>query len=106
MFRQSTRFLRLTAMVLALSVALPAVAAPGKLLKRVEPDYPADAARSGKTGYVELEYKVGADGKVESVSVLDAQPRRVFERAAIKAVKQWEFEPGETRGKVRLDFKL
>jgi len=26
--------------------------------------------------------------------------------AAVKAVKQWEFAPGEAHGKVKLEFKL
>jgi len=105
MLQRTIRCPRVTAAALALLVTFPAFA--GNPIKRVEPVYPPEAARSGTTGYVELEYSVGPDGKVTEVSVVDAKPGRVFVAAAIKAVKQWEFAPGsETRGKVRLEFKL
>ena len=90
----------------AFAVALP-VHAELKPLKRVEPVYPAEAARSGTSGFVEVEYTVDASGKVSSVSVVNAKPARTFESAAVKAVKQWEFPAGsDGRGKVRLDFSM
>lgn len=89
----------------AFAVALPAHAEL-KPVKRVEPVYPAEAARSGTSGFVEVEYTV-ASGKVSSVSVVNAKPARTFESAAVKAVKQWEFAAGsDGRGKVRLDFSM
>ena len=91
--------------LLTVSFAAPALA-DLKPTKRVEPQYPVDAARSGTTGFVELEYTVDATGKVESVSVTNAKPARTFEKAAVAAVKQWEFAPGGGKGKVRLDFTL
>ncbi|MCE7033327.1 energy transducer TonB [Lysobacter sp. GX 14042] len=91
--------------LLALAMAFPAHASLTPT-KRVEPQYPADAARAGTEGFVEVEFSVSADGKVESVSVVNAKPSRVFESAAVRAVKQWEFAPGGGRGKVRLDFTL
>lgn len=89
----------------ALFVTLPALA-DLKPLKRIEPEYPPAAVRAGKTGFVEVEFTVDADGKVTSVSVVNAKPARTFESAAVKAVKQWQFAPGGGRGKVRLDFNL
>lgn len=91
--------------LLALAMAFPAHANLTPT-KRVEPQYPADAARTGTEGFVEVEFSVDASGKVESVSVVNAKPSRVFESAAVRAVKQWEFAPGGGRGKVRLDFTL
>lgn len=99
-----TRY-RALALAAALAFALPAHASLTPL-ERVEPDYPAAAARSGTEGFVEVEFSVAADGSVESVSVVDAKPSRVFESAAVRAVKQWKFAPGGGRGKVRLDFGL
>jgi protein TonB len=90
----------------ALAFAIPAHAGPTPI-KRVDPVYPAEAVRSGTNGFVEVEYTVDAAGKVASVSVLNAKPARMFESAAVKAVKQWQFAPGaDGRGKVRLDFTL
>lgn len=93
------------AALLAMAFAMPAHADLTPT-KRVEPQYPPEAARAGKTGFVEVEFSVAADGKVESVSVLNAKPSRTFEQAAVRAVKQWQFAPGGGRGKVRLDFNL
>ncbi|MFN3702952.1 energy transducer TonB [Thermomonas sp.] len=104
MFRHPHRFLSAAFLAGAMALSLPALA--GNPIKRVDPVYPADAARAGTTGYVEVEYSVGPDGKVTEVSVVDAKPGRVFVAAAVKAVKQWEFAPGESHGKVKLEFKL
>ncbi|WP_256644865.1 TonB family protein [Thermomonas paludicola] len=104
MYQRPHRCLTHVALAMAMALSLPVVA--GNPIKRVDPVYPADAARSGTTGYVEVEYSVGADGKVTDVSVVDAKPGRVFVAAAVKAVKQWEFAPGESHGKVKLEFKL
>ncbi|MGY0558908.1 MULTISPECIES: energy transducer TonB [unclassified Lysobacter] len=99
------RYQVLVIAALALAFALPAQASLSPI-KRVEPTYPAEAARNRTEGFVEVEFTVGADGSVESVSVVNARPSRTFESAAVSAVKQWTFEPGGGRGKVRLDFTL
>lgn len=105
MYRPFHRFLKTATLAAAMALTLPAVA--GNPIKRVEPIYPPDAARSGTTGYVELEYTVDANGNVTDVSVSDAKPGRTFVAAATKAVKQWQFAPGsESHGKVKLEFKL
>ena len=94
------------AAALALVLAAPAHAELNPI-KRVDPTYPPEAVRAGTVGFVELEFTVDPSGKVASVSVVNARPARTFEGAAVKALKQWQFAPGgESRGKVRLDFKL
>ncbi|TZF89939.1 energy transducer TonB [Cognatilysobacter lacus] len=94
------------AVALALGAVLPAQAADLKPVKRVEPQYPPEAARAGTTGYVDVEFEVDPTGKVAAVSVVSAKPTRTFEQAAVRAVKQWQFEPGGGKGKVRLSFSL
>ena len=97
----------LAAVALSLAFAMPAQAEPElKPIKRVEPEYPTDALRARTEGFVEMEFTVSASGAVESVSVVNARPSRTFEKAAVRAVKQWAFAPGGGRGKVRLDFSL
>lgn len=94
------------AIAVALAAAVPAYAAGLKPVKRVEPQYPPEAARNGTTGFVEVEFEVDPAGKVSKVSVLSAKPTRTFESSAVRAVKQWQFAPGGGKGKVRLDFSL
>ena len=90
----------------ALGAALPAQAGDLKPVKRVEPQYPPEAARAGTTGWVDVEFEVDPAGKVAAVSVVGAKPTRTFEQASVRAEKQWQFEPGGGKGKVRLSFSL
>lgn len=57
------------------------------------PSYPAEAARSGTSGEVQVEFTVGVDGSVTNVRVVRATPPRVFDREATNAVRRWRFEP-------------
>ena len=53
------------------------------------------------------------DGSVGDVTVMNAEPADVFDKAAIDAVRQWRYEPVQRNGKaveqrtrVRIRFKL
>jgi protein TonB len=69
------------------------------LVKRVNPSYPSQALRSRTEGWVELAFTITADGDVENISVVDAEPRRVFDREATRALGQWKFTPRVEDGK-------
>lgn len=81
---------------------------------QVSPRYPIDAAQNGKEGYVVVGFDITADGTVSNVRVLDANPKRVFDKAALSAVQNWKYKPKFDSGKavpqlnqqVQLDFKL
>ncbi|WP_137913821.1 M56 family metallopeptidase [Rudaea sp. 3F27F6] len=75
----------------SLKKAAPAISNP-RPVHIVQPSYPSGALRSGVTGRVDLEFRVDADGNVRDIRVLDAQPAGVFDRAAIVALQQWQFE--------------
>lgn len=66
------------------------VAAP-RLIRRVEPEYPAIAQSANIEGLVILEAKVNAGGHVEEVTVL--RSNSILDQAAIDALKQWKYEP-------------
>ncbi len=83
------------------------------LVKRVPPNYPPEAARKREEGWVEVAFTVDADGKVKDVSVVNANPARIFNEAAIRAVQNWTFQPRLENGKAveqqiksRIEFKL
>jgi protein TonB len=61
------------------------------LLHRVEPVYPDIAVLAKVSGVVVLEATVGVDGGVMSVRVL--QSRGPLDKAAMDAVKQWQYSP-------------
>jgi protein TonB len=81
---------------------------------RVEPRYPIEAARNGTEGWVMLSFTIDELGGVTDVKVIDAQPKRVFDREAKRALRKWKYKPKIEEGKamkqpdmkVRLDFSL
>lgn len=77
---------------------------------RVDPTYPARAQRRGMEGFVEVAFVIRRDGSVDasSIRVTNAQPRRVFEDAAQKAIAQWQFEPSDRlrNATQRIEFQL
>ncbi|WP_162063010.1 energy transducer TonB [Vibrio taketomensis] len=83
-------------------------------LYRVEPRYPAKALRRGTEGYVVLKFTIDPTGRPIDVEVLDANPRRMFEKEAVRALKKWKYQPKVENGSalaqvgqtVRLEFKL
>lgn len=83
-------------------------------LYRVEPRYPRKALRANKQGYVVLSFDINEIGRVVNVQVIDANPQRLFEREAKRALKKWKYKPMLVEGKavsqlgqkIRLDFKM
>ena len=57
-----------------------------------EPLYPRNASVRGQQGWVDLRLTVAPDGVVEDVMIVDAEPKRVFERAAVRAATKWVFK--------------
>jgi len=81
---------------------------------RIEPRYPIQAARDGKEGWVRLSFTINEVGGVENVEVIEAEPRRIFDREAKRALRKWKYKPKivdgkpvkQTGMKVQLDFKM
>jgi len=83
------------------------------LVRQVSPRYPTAAMRANQEGWVDVEFAVGADGAVGNVTVVDSQPKHVFDRSAIDAVSRWEYKPATRNGEPmtvtlrrRLQFNL
>lgn len=71
------------------------------LLKRtrmINPVYPETARKRGIEGWVELAFTVMPNGTVDDVEVRNASPAEVFDDAAVRAIRQWRFEPVERNG--------
>jgi protein TonB len=95
-----------TVLAASLMLALAAHATP-KVLKKVPPEFPAEATKKGiSTGSVKAKLTIEADGKVSDVEIVEAEPKRVFDRAVKSALMEWKFEPGEkATHEVKLVFK-
>lgn len=57
------------------------------------PDYPAAALRAGASGEVVLRIEVDAGGRPAEISVVSSSRNRDLDRAALRAVRRWRFEP-------------
>jgi len=77
----------------ALVLALSAHAAAPKVIKKVPPEFPREAEKQAVTkGTVTAKMQIDGDGKVTGVDIIEAQPRRVFDRAVTTALMDWRFE--------------
>jgi protein TonB len=69
---------------------------PPRQIKTVRPAFPREAQEQRVGGFVVLEALIGPDGKVKDVRVIRSAP--LFDRAAMDAVRQWEYEPPQVDG--------
>lgn len=69
--------------------------ADGDLLPivKVQPIYPRRALSRGIEGYVILEFTVTKNGSVIDPIVVEANPTRIFNSAAIKAAEKFKYKP-------------
>ncbi len=77
------------------------------------PRYPKHALEREVTGWVDVYFTVTPDGNTANIEVSDSAPSSIFNRAAVKAVEDWQFEPVQYRGQIisqrvatRLSFEL
>lgn len=84
---------------IARETAAPISAATLRRTKTVAPVYPRSAVRREVEGEVSLEYTVDPNGQTSDIVVTSSTAGGVFDRSAIRAVSQWEYEPRELRGR-------
>ncbi len=83
-------------------------------LYRAQPIYPLRAQSRGIEGWVKVEFSIDKSGNVVNPHVVDAQPEGIFERAALKAISRWRYQPRIINGvavmrdqvRVMIEFKL
>ena len=62
------------------------------------PSYPGLARKRGQEGTVTLQVLVNSEGSVDELKIEISSGFAILDRAALKAVRKWSFEPGR-RGK-------
>ena len=67
-----------------------------RLIRRVDPEYPEAAAAQRIEGPIVLDVQVLPDGTVGNIKILSGNP--LLAEAAVKAVKQWQYEPFTAAG--------
>lgn len=79
---------------------LDTVDEPPRVARRVLPEYPRRAEFVGVTeGRVLVEIRVDAEGGVEDLEVVEAEPRGYFEEVTLEAVQKWRFTPAIFQGR-------
>ncbi len=80
---------------------------------RIEPQWPREALIKGISGWVLIEFTINEDGTVADPQVLESEPRRMFDRNALRAIFKWKFKPRIVDGKPvkrratqRIDFNI
>ena len=74
---------------------------------KVAPAYPSRARSRGIEGYVLLSFLVDETGRVQEPKVVESQPRGVFDRVALDAVRKFKYRPRVVNGRpVRVDHVL
>lgn len=68
-------------------------------LVRMPAQYPNKAKRRNIEGFVKARLEVNVQGTVDSVEIIEAKPRGVFERSAIRALYKYKFKPQMIDGK-------
>ena len=89
------------------------VAARPRYRSNPKPEYPIDARRQHQSGVVLLLVEVSADGRALNVSLKRSSGVTSLDEAAIRAVRQWTFEPANvgalpvaSRAEVPVKFSL
>lgn len=82
-----------------------AIAAEPQLVSKVDPEFPREAVQAGtEKGRVKARMTLSPSGEVTRVEVLEANPRRVFDRAVVKTLAQWRYSPGPDGRQVDIDI--
>ena len=84
------------------------------LIKSAAPHYPSAAVRAHREGSVLVSFTVDAEGHPRDLQVVESQPRRIFDSAAMEAIARYRFTPAMKDGvavpsikqQQRIEFKL
>ena len=60
---------------------------------RFAPEYPSRAIARGDQGWVKVQFTITSIGTVKDAIVVEADPPRVFDEAALAAITRWRYNP-------------
>jgi len=83
-------------------------------LVRITPDYPPRAVSRGIEGWVIVQFTITATGAVKDAIIVDSDPKKIFDDAALRAIARWRYNPKIEDGvavervgvRTRLTFQL
>ena len=68
------------------------------IIENMTLEYPRRAMRLGVEGYVVMGFDVSQNGRPWNIAVVESQPKRMFDKAAARAIKSMRFEKPEIGG--------
>jgi TonB family protein len=68
-----------------------------EVFTKPKPEFPNSELRRGREGWVLIAYTVTRSGLVGDLGIRDSSGNIAFEKAALDAVRQWRYKPGEER---------
>jgi len=72
---------------------------PPAVLARIPPEYPLWAREQGIEGSVRVRFLVTSEGRAERITIVEADPPGVFDRAVLRILPTWTFTPGRIAGR-------
>lgn len=90
--------------ILAISVAYGGDQPDRKLVSHEDPGYPAIAAKMNLHGTVKLKIWIAPDGSVRRLEYVGGHPLLVD--SALKAVKNWKYQPASKESTAQLELKF
>jgi len=100
-------YIRSVAAAALAAAAFCAHAADLTPVNRVDPEFPREAISAGAdSGKVRAKMTIDASGEVSRVEIIEANPRRIFDRAVVKTLSQWKFSPGSDNRSMEIDVNF
>ena len=61
--------------------------------KTAQASYPRRAQERGIEGYAVVQFTITTEGEIKDIQVIESEPKGVFDRSAIKATNEYQYEP-------------
>jgi protein TonB len=102
----NNRITRIALAAAALTVSAATYASDDiKVVARTEPAFPHEAVAAGTDhGKVRARMTIDGSGEVKRVEIVEATPRRLFDRSVTRALAQWRFNPGADGRSYEIDL--
>lgn len=73
---------------------------------RIPPQYPHTATIKGIEGWVMVEFTITPGGTVADARVVDSEPKGVFDRETLRAIKRWKYQPKIVNGQAVPQYNM
>ena len=105
---QSQKSIRRLAFAFIACASLSAAASDlVQVVNRVDPEFPREASQAGADrGRVKARMTISGSGEVTRVEIVEANPRRLFDRAVVKTLSQWKFNNGNDGRQYEIDVDV